>query len=380
MGSAGSPLEQLETPCVLLYQDRLRGNIRLVQERARAHGLRVRPHVKTHKCLEVAALQTEAGAVGVTASKTDEALVFVEGGIGSVTVAYPLVVDSKLDRLIAACAARGTELRLMADSRVGVEALSRAAARQGTVVDVFLKLDVGLNRCGLKEGDPLLLELARHIETDPALRLQGVLAHPGHAYAARDIAALREIAGEEQRRLTGARQQIEAIGIAVPEVSAGSTPTVLASESFEGITEIRPGNYAFMDRTPLGLGLIGPERIALSVLATVISANADYYIIDAGSKTLSSDKGAQGIVDVEGFALVYPMERFQNPAAELVLQRVSEEHGFVARGGVDLAVGSRVRLVPNHSCAVANLADQYLVVRDDRVVDQWPVHARGRVR
>ena len=373
-------IDDLETPCVLIDRPRLQQNIRWVQERANAYNLKVRPHSKTHKCVEIARLQQEAGAVGITVAKTDEALVFLRAGIQSVTIAYPLVVESKLDRLLPAAGEVGSELRLVVDSPTGAEAISRAATRHAATIPVFVKIDVGLHRCGLREDDPQLLELAQKIEQHPFLKLAGLLSHAGHAYGAQDAAEVRQIAHEEAGILHRVRDQLERDGIPVPEVSVGSTPTVLASDCYDAITEIRPGNYVFMDRTPLRLGLIEPERIALSVLATVVSSNSDYLIIDAGSKTFSSDRGAHGIAGVEGFGLAYPVEHFQDTGHEIVIVKLSEEHGFIARNGVDLPIGAKVRVIPNHACAVANLTEMYMVVEQDRVVDQWTVAARGKVR
>ena len=373
-------LDQIETPAMLLDAARLRHNMRAIQELANLHKLHLRPHIKTHKCLEIARLQLEEGAVGITAAKTDEALPFVQDGVPSLTIAYPLVSDAKLDRLIQACQRHGTDLRLVVDSAAGKQAITRAGQRHGARIGVFLKIDVGLHRCGLDPDDPLLPQLAQELRADSALDFCGILAHAGHVYGARDRAAAQDTARQELEILARVRQELEGSGIEVAEVSIGSTPTVLAAASFAGATELRPGNYVFMDRTPLRLGLIEDERIALSVLATVVSSNADYLIIDSGSKTLSSDQGAHGIAGMKGYGLAYPTDRFQDKEAEMVVAKLSEEHGFVERKGCDLSVGSQVRIVPNHSCTVANLLDPYLVVHDGRVVDQWQVAARGQVR
>ena len=159
----------------------------------------------------------------------------------------------------------------------------------------------------------------------------------------------------------------------------GSTPTVLAAERFDGITEIRPGNYVFMDRTPLRLGLVRRAQIALTVLATVISRNADFLIVDAGSKTFSSDGGAHGAAAADGFAVGWPLERFGAAGQVRMLVRLSEEHEFIPRHGPDLPLGTCLRFIPNHACPVVNLTDR-LVVRDGDGVQVWPVDARGRTR
>jgi D-serine deaminase-like pyridoxal phosphate-dependent protein len=371
---------RIETPAVLLDYEQLLANIRLGQRIARQHGVAMRPHVKTHKCHEIACLQIAEGAVGITASKTDEAMEFIRLGIGSVTVAYPVVVSEKLDRLLSAAAARRTELRIVADSREGVDAIQAAACRHGTVVPVLLKIDVGLHRCGVREDDPGLVPLARRIEGESGLRFAGLLSHAGQAYGAKDADGVRAVAREECEILMRVRARLEKEGIPVPTVSVGSTPTVLASESYDGITEIRPGNYVFMDRTPIRLGLVPKSQAALTVLATIVSRNADYFIIDAGSKVLSSDLGAHSAGGIADYGLAYPVGDYDAKGNELAVRKVSEEHGFVVRGGQDLPIGSQVRIIPNHSCVVINLVGEYTVLKAGGDTEVWQVPARGRVR
>jgi D-serine deaminase-like pyridoxal phosphate-dependent protein len=374
----GKSLSEIDTPQMLLDKGRLQNNIQHISQLANAQNLKVRPHIKTHKCIEIFQLQQDAGAVGITASKTEEALTFIENGVKSVTVAYPLVVESKLDRLIAA--ARDVDLRLIVDSFAGVEVISRVATRHGKTVDIFLKIDVGLHRCGITEDNPRLVELAQAIDSASGLNLIGLLSHAGHVYGAPTADDVRNTAQEECQILNRVRGQLEDNGLQLSEVSVGSTPTVLASDTYDGITEIRPGNYVFMDRTPLRFSLIALDQIAFTVLATVVSANSDYFIIDTGSKTLSTDQGAHGIAGMEGFGLAYPLDRFEEQSSEMIIAKLSEEHGFVVRGDFDLPIGAKLRVVPNHSCVVANLADTYAVVAGDKVVDGWQVAARGQVR
>lgn len=379
MGQINTSLLNLETPHILLDQDRLQANIQLIQDIGNTRGVNVRPHIKTHKCLELARQQIDAGASGITSSKVDEALVFINNGIRSVTVAYPLVVDSKLDRLIAAAKAHDVDLRLIVDSPAGVDAIAQVAGRHQKQISIFLKIDVGLHRCGLSEDDPSVIKLTQKIIQKPALNFVGLLSHSGHVYGAKDGEAAQQIAQEECQIMNRVRKKLESNDIKVSEVSIGSTPTILANDNYDGITEIRPGNYVFMDRTPLRLDLIGLDQIAFSVLATVVSQNSDYFIIDTGSKTLSSDQGAHGIAGMEGFGLAYPVDQFEDKDYEMGVAKLSEEHGFVERKDFDLPVGSTIRLIPNHSCVVANLLDTYTVLKDGQISAQWDIVARGQV-
>lgn len=371
--------EDIETPAVIVDRPVMEANIQAMQTLAHRHGLRLRPHIKTHKSLAIAGLQMAAGACGVTAAKVDEAIPFIKDGVGSLTLAQPQLIGSKLDRLLEAAKLQDCDLRLVVDSREGLELLASKAADHRYPVGVFVKIDVGLHRCGCRADDPLVANLAGRIQQHPQLALRGLLAHAGHAYGAADRCAVAAIAEDERRTLLAAARRLEAAGLPVPEISVGSTPTVLAAERFDGITEIRPGNYVFMDRTPLRLGLIDRGQIALSVLTTVISGNPHYWIIDAGSKTFSSDSGAHGSGTGADFGCGWPVAQFGDPSFALTLVRLSEEHGFIPRADGDLALGSRIRVLPNHACPVVNLTPA-LVMIDSDTVAEWPVEARGRVR
>jgi len=372
-------LTEIETPVVVIDRERLLANLDRVAGIAARHGVRLRPHVKTHKCLEIAGLQLDRGAVGITAAKVDEALVFIENGMRSVTVAYPLVDRRKVHRLLASARNHGTELRVTVDSRRGVEILAQSATELGVSVGVFLEIDVGLHRCGVREDAPDLVQLARSLSGSRSLQFLGLLSHAGHAYGSADRAGVEAIAAEECAILRRVRGTLESAGIEVAEVSVGSTPTVLASVDYEGITEIRPGNYVFMDRTPVRLGLATLEQVALTVVATVVSRNDAFLITDAGSKVLSSDLGAHGTGGAGGFGVAFPLNCAPIGAAGLNVAKLSEEHGFIERTA-DIPVGARLRIVPNHACPVVNLADELLVVSDEQLVDRWHVAARGSVR
>lgn len=364
----------VETPAVLVDATRLAANIARVAAIGHRAGVAVRPHIKTHKSIEIARMQMLAGAVGITASKCDEALVFINAGLPSVTCAYPIADPRKLDRLLAGAEAAGCDLRLMADSEALVVALEDAAGRLGRIIPVYLKIDVGLHRCGLEVEAPALPLLATRIEAAPWLALAGILSHAGQAYGATDASGARAVAHDEAVLMRRAKARIEAAGVPVPEVSVGSTPTVLASDDYAGITEIRPGNYVFMDRTPIRLGLCAASETALTVLATVVAVNAQFIIVDAGSKVLSSDGGAHGALGAGGFGLAWPVRG----GGSLPVARLSEEHGWLERGKANLSVGDVVRILPNHACVVANLASVLLLVDAAGGAQPLRVDARGR--
>jgi D-serine deaminase-like pyridoxal phosphate-dependent protein len=371
-----TPSIDLRTPAVVIDRERMRANVARMSLLSRTNGVALRPHVKTHKSTALARVQMDAGVVGFTASKPDEAAVFLAAGVPSLTVAYPLPDPRTIARLLDACPA-STDLLFVVDSPEGVAALASVADERDVPLRAFIEIDVGLGRCGVAPGSAALALVARSIAEHRRLDLAGILSHAGHAYAAANRAAVRAIAERERATMIAVRSELRSMGVEVPVVSVGSTPTVLAAESFDGIDEIRPGNYIFLDAIQVGLGLATFDDVALTVLTTVVSRNASHYIVDAGSKTLSSDRGAHGSEGVQGFGVAF-VDVVEVGASMLPVERLSEEHGFVARGDTNLSIGTRLRVVPNHACPVANLADRMYLVDD--AIEEITVDARGRVQ
>lgn len=351
-----SGFAELTTPAVVINGAALEANIAGMQSLT-AGRVALHPHIKTHKSIALAQRQLAAGAAGITASRAPEALCFITAGIGPATIAYPLVDPLVAANLLRQGAERDVELRFIADSETGLEALAEARRQTGLPVNVFLKVDVGLRRCGVDPLSAGAIALAQRVEP-LGLTLFGLLSHAGHAYGAGSPDAIRGIARQELDILANFRQALEKQGIAVPRLSIGSTPTALANAGFAGVDELRPGNYIFLDLTARRLGIARRSDLALGVAATVISANADFSIIDAGSKTLSSDLGPHGVQVGSGFGEVWLADR----DTPLELAKLSEEHGFVRNVQGPLPIGSKVLVLPNHSCPVVNLARQLHVV------------------
>ncbi len=365
-------LGSIETPAVLLDLAKLAENLQSMQQLADQHGVVLRPHAKTHKSIEIARRQLALGAVGLTVATVGEALVFQNGGVRSITISRPMVSPASFDRLIQAPAARDTDLRITVDSQRGVEIAAAKAA--DLRLGVFIKVDVGLHRCGVDPDGPAAIELAQQIVAAPNLDFCGILSHAGQGYAAQSRQEAGEIAEAERKTMLQVRDRLVERGIAVAEVSVGATPTVLATTDFSSITEIRPGNYAFLDLLPIKVGVVEQRQVSLSVLATVISKNADFFITDAGSKTLTSDIGVHGMASTQGYGIAYPSEHYLEPDCEMVVAGLSEEHGKLIRGDFDLPIGAQVRIIPNHSCPVANLAREYVVLDENRQ-QTWPIDA-----
>ena len=356
---------ELDTPIVLVDLDRLERNIERMAALARRHGVALRPHVKTHKSIAIAQRQIAAGAVGLTAAKLDEAAVLANAGFGDLFIAYELVTGTKLER--ATALARRVKLSFGVDSPEGIDAAAASARQAGTTLQVRIEIDSGLHRCGVPpEG---AAALAGRIAARPELELEGVFTHAGHAYAAGSAKELDRIGEEEAQSVLRAAQLIGSIQV----VSVGNTPTATRTNAQPGVTEARPGNYVFYDGMQVALGAAGAADCALTVAATVISRpEPGRAVVDAGAKTLGLDRGAHGTSSLPNYGSLV--------GTEGAVVRLSEEHGVLELpASSDLRVGEPVRILPNHACAVANLADAYTVLRADLVVDRWPIDAAGAV-
>jgi D-serine deaminase-like pyridoxal phosphate-dependent protein len=368
-------LTSLTTPRVLIDRARLDANIHAMQARARAAGVALRPHAKTHKSPAIARQQLAAGAAGLCCAKLGEAEVFAAAGIDDIRLPYP-IHPANLDRVLAL--QDRVRLSIIVDDRDVAEAWSRAMSARGRRLDVLVKVDVGFHRCGIDPDDARADAFIREVASLAGLRLRGLLSHAGHSYGAKSEAEMAAIADAESAILTGLAVRARAAGIDVPEISVGASPTARYIGA-QRATEMRPGTYVFNDRTQVGLGAAALEECAMSVLSTVVSRPVPNRVIfDAGSKTLSND-GVRGFGGTMGHGLVWRGLDGSHPDPAIVIERLSEEHA-TARVPPDctLAVGDRVRIVPNHTCVVTNLADELVVVDGETVVDRLPVAARGR--
>ena len=354
----------MDTPFISIDLEQLKANIKDMAEYAASRGLKLRPHIKAHKIPEIARMQIEAGASGITVAKLGEAEVMFAAGIQDILIAYPLIGKEKLQR-VANLTRQGCKLTVLADSRSGAEQLDGLALPGG--IDLLVKVDSGLGRCGLLPGDNLE-EFVFWLKTLKNVNFKGLLTHAGHAYGCSNYEEVRAIGTKEGELMVAAAESLRRQGVDVDTVSIGSTPTVKAGGDVKGVTEIRPGNYVFYDATQVSLGVVQTERCSLRVHSTVVSRpGSARAIIDAGAKTLALDKGAHGGGAVSGHGIL------SNPA--WTLTRLSEEHGVLEGEGLP-QIGEIVDIIPNHACPAVNLSDS-VQVSDGQV---WQVAARGRVK
>jgi D-serine deaminase-like pyridoxal phosphate-dependent protein len=348
-------LADLETPVLTADLNAVERNISRMQAYCDEHGVELRPHIKTHKLPELARLQLEAGAVGITCQKLGEAEVMADAGVEDILLSFPLVGSAKAERL-AALAGR-VKMTVVGDSAAVAEGLSPVLARRGVEVDFLVECDTGLGRTGVQspEEAAALAELVDGLE---GLRFAGLMTYPSLP--------------ETGPWLLGAREAIEARGLSVERVSGGGTPTAERTHELGVVDELRVGTYIYGDRACIANGSVPLDDCALRVVATVVSRpTRERAIIDAGSKTLTSDLA----VDATGLGLLV-----EYPDAEVYA--LNEEHGYVDVSRCEPApeIGDRVTIVPNHACTTANMHDEIVLHRGGEVVETLPTAARGKVR
>ena len=360
-------LADLPTPALILDRARLQANAARMRARAAQLGLVLRPHMKTAKSATVAEIAHDGAKGPVTVSTLVEAAYFARAGFRDITYAVP-VAPQKLDQVAAIMREQGCDLKLITDHIAVAEAIAAAGQRLGQIFRVLIKIDCGLGRAGIAPDSPDLLPLAAAL-SKPGSELAGVLTHAGHSYHAHSIAEIKRIAEEERQAVVTAAERLRAAGHACAIVSVGSTPTALHADGYAGVTEMRPGNYMFFDLFQAGVGSCRMEDIAVSVLATVVGHHPGrgHMLLDAGGLALSKDTGANEHSPGTGYGLVCrPGEAL--PLDGLAVRDVHQEHGLVGRrdgAAADFLAahppGSRLRVLPNHSCMTAAMYDRYYV-------------------
>lgn len=358
----------LETPALLIDLDIMERNLRRVADYARAHGLRLRPHTKTHKIPALARRQRELGASGITVAKVSEAEVMLAAEPEDLLIAYPVLGRPKLARLVEI--ARKTRVTVALDSLDAARQLSDAAREGQVTVGVLAEFDAGLDRMGVRPGEDLV-RLAQAIQSLPNLALAGITFYPGH---------IRQFDQAGRRQLTdlgdllrSVQQDFRRAGISVPIVSGGSTPTLFRTHELPVVNEIRPGTYIFNDRNTADGGGCTFEDCAATIMVTVVSnARGAFVMVDGGSKTFSSDRSAQAEVTF-GVIPAAPDARFV---------KMNEEHGYVDVSGCarHFGIGDRLRIIPNHVCVAMNLHEKVYGIRGENVEQVWKVEGRGKLQ
>ncbi len=365
--------EEIETPALVVELDVFEANLDEMARIAREHEVKLFPHTKTHRTVELAMMQLRHGAAGLTGATVTEVEAFVAGGAERVMMAYPLVGDSKIRRIAAA--AERAEVIVAIDSIVGARDIGRHFAELGRSIDLYLIIDSGMHRVGVEPDDAVAV--GREICAIEGVRLTGVLTHEGTVYGAADdedlVARSRAVAAQ----MVATADALREVGAPIETVSLGASGSARIVAGCPGVTQIRPGMYAFNDLAQVGLGLVDPARCAARVVSTVIShPRPDRACIDAGSKALSRDAPpgtrAQELFPGYGAIVGHPGWRIAN---------LSEEHGWLRWVGegepTPLAIGKRVQIIPNHVCTAFSSVGQSIGLRNGEVEGVWPVIPRG---
>jgi len=362
----------LDTPALMINWPVMLNNINAMADFCHHAGVNLRPHTKTHKSPLIAAQQLKAGASGITVAKLEEAEVMVQAGLTDILVAYPILGPVKIERLLQL--RHFADIIVTVDSLEGVRALSEAGVRSKKPVSIYIEIDTGLGRVGLKAGKQAV-EFIKQVNLLPGVDYRGLMTHAGHAHGAQGD-KLKRIGYDEGNLLVEIAEELRKAGVATDVISVGSTPTARISGSVPGVTELRPGTYVFNDASLVDTGHCDPDDCALTVLVTVISHPApNRFVIDAGSKSLSSDQPGS----VQGYGMIRSM-------GQILRSRITwlnEEHGVIETlqdESGHLHIGHKIEVIPNHACPVVNLFNQAEIVGQEEVLMTLPVAARGKLR
>ena len=370
-------LETLKTPSLVLDVAKVRRNAAEMSQRVKQFGADLRPHIKTHKCIEVARMQTAGHSGAVTVSTLAEARAFAANGFSKITYAVP-IEPGKFDEAIEL--SRDCELSLITDD-VGIPVqLNDVAKRANAHLHLFLKVDVGYHRCGVEPTSQEAFEIPKRIADATNLRFAGILTHAGHSYNCQTRTEVLALAKHERDVMADFGEALRKEVGPVPIVSIGSTPTITSVDHLNGVDEVRPGNYIFFDAFQATLGSCALDDCALTVLAAVVHrARGDgdrrKVIIDAGAIALSKDRGPVGINPDCGYGKVLDLT---GKDLNLTVGEMSQEHGQVIvnddHAFDSLKVGTRVRVLANHSCLTAAQHSYYNVLEGENIVDHWQIH------
>ncbi|KTC63152.1 alanine racemase [Pseudomonas fluorescens ABAC62] len=370
-----TPIALLDTPAALVDIPQMQRNIQRMQTRMNSLGVRLRPHIKTSKCLPVILAQIAAGASGVTVSTLKEAEHCFAAGIRDVFYAVA-IAPGKLPQALA-LRRRGCDLSVLTDSVPGAKAIVAFAQQHDERFDVWIEIDCDGHRSGLAAQDPALVEVAR-ILVEGGLHLRGVMTHAGSSYELDSPEPLQALAEQERALCVRAADTIRATGLACPDVSIGSTPTALSALNLDGVTEVRAGVYVFFDLVMRNVGVCQADELALSVLTTVIGHQPDkgWIITDAGWMAMSRDRGTQRQREDFGYGQVCTETGDWIDGARVT--GANQEHGIITLGDGDakalvarFPIGTRLRILPNHACATGAQFPDYHAIDADGGVHTW---------
>lgn len=358
----------IDTPSLLIEENILLENIKRMAERCKKNNISLRPHIKTHKIPELAKLQLLYGAKGIAVAKISEAEVMAEHNFGDILIANIIVGSLKLEKLFI-LNENISKLAVCIDSEASLKALEARFKGASRPLGIFIKINSGFDRAGISNLS-LIKSLARSANAAEGLTLRGILSHAGQVYGMNRDDIQNTTIEEIYLMILIKKELLKDINKDI-EISLGSTPASKYLADAAEIDELRVGNYIYNDMIQVSLGSAQISECAQSILATIISVPAsNRAIIDAGSKVLSLDKGGHGQNNIAGHGHII------NKNATIT--RLSEEHGIIEFNDEIFTVGEKIRIIPNHACAVSNLFDYAYLVNNHTVKTIYRIAARGK--
>ena len=367
--------ENMETPRLILDRGRLKKNSRLFMDRAKELGVKLRPHLKTPKSVEVGKIAKDGDMSSITVSTLKEAEYFADNGFSNILLAAA-ITPNKFARVKRIFEASGQQIILATDSLWVANQAVSYAEKSGCDLAFVIEVDCGEHRSGLPFDSAELIEIAEVLSAGNRTHFKGIMTHGGHSYLASDRSAVAKVAEAERYAATSAAKRLSKVGIDCKIVSVGSSPTCLWAEHLDGVSEVRAGVYLFWDLMQVGLKVCAMDDIAMSVLATVIGHNraAKTIVIDAGALAMSKDVGANRNLPDAQYGYVCDATTLERIGA-LSINAVYQEHGIIQVEDDTmyerLPVGSMVRILPNHCCLTASPYDNYTVIEGDKVIREW---------
>ena len=367
-----SPYSYLETPSLLIDNDIALANIAMMQKKADSLGLKLRPHIKTHRMPYFAKLQMEAGACGIACAKIGEAEVMADNGIGDIFIANEVIGEDKYERLKALH--RRIHVRIGIDNEVQLAQMEKVFATEARPLEVLIEYEVGEVRTGVT-SDEQLTRLVNAIQSSKRVVLKGIFSHEGHTYKADSVADCCAKAQAAYAKTVRAAELIRSLGADIDTVSIGATPSVMNGSSFEGITELRLGTYIFFD-VGQSNAIHDFSHCAATVLASVISKpEGNRVVLDTGAKALVSQNRPTGICATAGFGAI-------KGAEDITIENLFDEHGVLNSEKFKnlVSVGDKVEVIPSHVCPTVNLYDTAYLVSNGKVIRTLPIACRGKSR
>ena len=366
----------IDTPSLVLDIDILKANVNELLKICHSHGVSLQPHAKTHRTPEIGLLQQELGCDGLCVAKVGEAEGFASAGVKKITVAYPVIGASKVER--ARVLSTSIDLTLAVDSVAGAKSIGEVFAAHSQVCSVLLIIDTGLGRDGVLPADAP--KIAQAINAIPGVKVVGVMTHEGTVYGAPDKVSMIASAKKVSEMMVETSQAINSAGVEISRVSMGSSASARVAATVEGVNQIRPGIFAFNDLGQIALGNATLQSCAVRILSTVVSRpTSTTAVIDAGSKSLSAD-----LLPAKEHRDEYPGHGLIIGKTGWIIERLSEEHGMLKWMGdgepSSLDIGEQIQIIPNHVCTTFSSLNESVVVSKGEVVNRWRTFAPGASR